>query len=199
MRFSAAALRLVSLVAVIGASTPFLAMPVKAMGFTNDFAPTNWKFYIDEELVGSTPICADDSCVEIDGNNATIINTPPLGDDRPSTVRWSWTNEYQPIYYISFVYSFLPLQTNDTATYQIGNLSPILISSGDQDLQVDPQLVSFGQSISFTVNRTQGDTAALDITQFNTAVPSPLPVAGLGLAALGIYRAGRRKSRATPK
>ena len=116
---------------------------------------------------------------------------------------YTFTSELtdQP-YRIFFNYSFIPddeTGTDDpTAAYQICSIianctSPINTDLGESGFRFFYLTSNQALRFSITNSPTQGG-AELRITNFNaTPVPSPLPVAGLGLAALGIYRA-RRKS-----
>ena len=110
-------------------------------------------------------------------------------------------------YNILFNYTFTVVPDegliNATAYYQICGDSTCSVLSDEGNFGESGNNnyldLASGQYLRFGIinNDTGGD---LTISSFSaTPVPSPLPVAGLGLAALGIYRAGRRKSRATPK
>ena len=71
------------------------------------------------------------------------------------------------------------------------------LGEGGSDLPVS---LDTGQYLRFSIASSVDGGGELIISNFNaTPVPSPLPFAGLGLAALGIYRARRCKITATPK
>ena len=193
------------------AATPFVvglylaaAPSAQALSFT-DGSPSTNPFYYDPispglgsswALVqgGGTP----DAVVELINSTRITFSSSGSGTDTFSSSLATQS------YDILFTYTFTAGldSTPALAYYQIcanntcsestggnfgagGNIPPLTLASG--------QYLRFG----ITNNDTFGD---LTISSFNaTPVPSPLPFAGLGLAALGIYRAGRRKSRATPK
>ena len=92
-----------------------------------------------------------------------------------------------------------PTTTNTSAALLINGISVQDLPEEEFDFTINGFELAANQSLTFQITNTTG-IGDLSITDFSaTPVPSPLPFAGLGLAALGIYRARRCKITATPK
>ena len=165
----------------------------------------NWTFIkTGDSMPIITPTCTsleDGPCVQRTAefpSNATIYGIA----EAAAVYTWTFTGASSP-YLIKFKGQFIQgtedLSDEATARYLIGTnpQTPSFGSSISDQIVVE---LPINQTLSFQITNSVSGFGDLYITDFSaTPVPSPLPVAGLGLAALGIYRAGRRKSRATPK
>ena len=174
--------------------------------FNSTNVGTNWDLKEGtDEVEFSTCIPEDESfqapCVQRTSDSSVNIYSGGL----PAIYTWTLSGTRNSPYLIKFKGSFANSGVEETSTsaallinetvlqnLPIGDFDSFNFIAGGFELAAN-------QSLTFKITNTTG-IGDLSITNFNaTPVPSPLPVAGLGLAALGIYRAGRRKSRATPK
>ena len=194
------------------AATPFVvglylaaAPSAQALSFT-DGSPSTNPFYYDPispglgsswALVqgGETP----EAVVEL--NNSTSITFLSSGSGTDTFSSSLATQSYDILFNYTFTAETGLDLTPALAYYQICANNTCSEFTGGNFGAVGniPLTLASGQYLRFgiTNNDTFGD---LTISSFNaTPVPSPLPFAGLGLAALGIYRARRCKITATPK
>ena len=155
---------------------------------TNPFFFSNWTLNENGTTINPV-ICEGENfpCVSypIPGDDATISSGGPVN----TITTWTSSNNISRpgigAYAISFSSTFNPTD-NTSADYLIDQTPYLLGSSNSIWLLAD-------QTLTFRITNISG-FGDLAITNFNaTPVPSPLPIAGLGLAALGIYRARRRK------
>ena len=148
-----------------------------------------------------TPTCASPDygpCVQRTAefpSNATIYGIT----EADAVYTWTFTGASSP-YLIKFKGQLVQgteASPDATARYLIG-INPQTPSFGDSISDEIVFELPINQTLSFQITNSVSGFGDLYITDFNaTPVPSPLPFAGLGLAALGIYRARRHKSSHT--
>jgi hypothetical protein len=198
------AIRYRGLFTFFAVATSFTSCPATfaANNFTGPFDPalSNWVFSVNSPAIEEcppTPSSVGSACLLATEEFAEITALKPVSDTVGTTsATWTWTNPGATTYYVSFNYSLLDSagdnNGNAFATYTIGSNSTKSIAMGANSF-APAELVGGYQSIVFTVGAPFISTGAnLAISEFNYAVPTPLPATGAA-AAFGYSRRLRRR------
>lgn len=184
------------------------APSAKAISFTSESPATNPFFYNPPSK--SWVLVSEDSLtlasVTLDPNDGTTIFFESSGVNTDTFTSGKTDKPYTILFDYEFNPDPDPFENEAIAYYQICTSSDC---TGSAELElgpggtfsITPFSLTTNQYLRFGINNNNSG-GNLTISNFSATVPvpSPLPFAGLGLAALGIYRARcRRKSTAMPK
>lgn len=182
------------------------AAKAATLGFTGSFDTSTWVYQLQRD--SNTPTyptpgdCTSSfdpevGCLDLynsDQGNVHIFSAENTTGTGIEATSWYWQNTTNQNYYVSFDYYLDGLNpSSTTASITAGSLPAVQIDVGDSSSTNGYLLVAPNQYISFSISVPGGsDPADLQISNFNYAVPGPLPATGAA-TAFGFSRRMRRR------